>query len=521
LSRAVRILIAGAAVLAASAPAAQAATPFAAGVGGKPSLAVGSDGSGHVVWDTNEDSDRVGYCRVAAGAVACNRSDALSFPGVTNAHSTGRPTVFTPAANKVVIVAGCWNCGAGGVTDRTYRWISTNNGESFAGPIEIGRSMTTSGMGLWLDDAGIFVGVTSARAKAADLTVGQGVEYATGGIFVYGPEVARVPGSNKLVAATNDLDVVKYGVFDGSPFSVAGFNDVTNWNIDQTLTAAEGDNSDTALNSGPNGVYLTYRYFVPNDNRVGLRRFDPVSNTFGAPVHIEGPDSIDDNSLDYPDSFQDASGRLHVIWRTLHSGGRLRYRVSDTTGANFTAAANLAVQEGFYEPEVAAGADGKGFAVWTPGTTGNVRVVPLDPQPEPVTVPPGGGGTTPPPGGSAGGPTIRPTFSFSGPGSVLTARIVGSRIKVRMKGAIALPAGASRALACTGKVRLKLKKGKRVMLNRTVKVKFRKGRCRFAKTVFLKRSKVGKTRKLRLKVRFMGNTVLKAGSRNFTLTIRK
>ena len=90
-----------------------------------------------------------------------------------------------------------------------------------------------------------------------------------------------------------------------------------------------------------------------------------------------------------------------------------------------------------------------------------------------------------------------------------------------MKGAIGLPAGANPATACTGKVRLKLKKRKRTMLNRTVRVKMRRGKCRFAKTVFLKRSKVGKTRRLRLKVRFMGNTVLKAGSRNFTLTIRK
>jgi hypothetical protein len=156
-----------------------------------------------------------------------------------------------------------------------------------------------------------------------------------------------------------------------------------------------------------------------------------------------------------------------------------------------------------------------------------VRVVPLDPQPEPVTTTTtGGGGTTPPPsggggGGSGGGPTITPTFSFTGPGSILSARIVGSRIKVRMKGVIGLPAGASRTTACTGKVRLKLKKGKRVMLNRTVRVKFRKGKCRFAKTAFLKRSKVGKTRTLRLKVRFMGNTVLKAGSKKFTLTIKK
>jgi hypothetical protein len=520
LPRTVRTLIITAALLATPAAAAHAATPFTAGSGGKPSVAVGSEGSGHVVWDTNEDSDRVGYCRVSAGATACNRTEALSFPGVLDANSTGRPVVFTPAANKVVIVAGCWNCGAGGVTDRTYRWISVNNGDSFGAPVEIGRSMSTNGTGLWLEDAGVFVGATSARAKAADLTAGQGVEYATGGIFVYGPEIARVPGSNKLVAATNDLDVVKYGVFDGAPFTVAGINNVTNWLIDRTLPTAEGDNSETALNSGPNGVYLTYQYFVPNDSRVGVRRFDPATDSFGPATHIEGADAIDDNSLDYPDSFQDASGRLHVIWRTLHGGGRLRYRVSDTTGANFTPAANLAAQEGFHNPEIAAGGDGRGFAVWTPSTTGNVRVVPLDPQPEPAAPPAGGSGTTPPPAGSSG-PTARPTFSFSGPGSVLTAKIVGNRIKVRMKGAIGLPTGVNPATACTGKVRLKLKKRKRVMLNRTVRVKMRRGKCRFAKTVFLKRSKVGKTRRLRLKVRFMGNTVLKAGSRRFTLTIRK
>ena len=119
------------------------------------------------------------------------------------------------------------------------------------------------------------------------------------------------------------------------------------------------------------------------------------------------------------------------------------------------------------------------------------------------------------------GPTVAPTFVLTGPGNTSTAVIVGSRIRVRMKGTIRLPAGADPAVACTGKVRLKLKKGKRTMLNRTVNVKFRKNRCRFKKTAFLNRAKVGRTRTLRLKIKFMGNTVLKAGSVSKTLTIRK
>jgi hypothetical protein len=522
MSRAVRILISSGVFFAAAVPAAHAATPFTAGVGAQPSVAVGADGTGHAVWATTEDNSRVGYCRVSAGATSCNRSDALSFGGPSNANSTGRPVVFTPSASKIVIVAGCWNCGLGGITDRTFRWTSINNGESFGAPVEIGRSFETHGTGLWLDDAGIFVGASSSRAKAADLTAGEGVQYASGGIFVYSPEVARVPGSNKLVAATNDLDVVKYGVFDGSPFTVAGVNSALNWEVDRTLGGAEGDNSETALNSGPNGVFLSYEYFVANDSRVGLRRFDSASNTFGAPTYVEGPDAIDDNSLGYPDSFQDASGRLHVIWRTLHSGGRLRYRVSDTSGANFTPAANLAVQEGFHEPEVAAGADGKGFAVWTPGTTGNIRIVPLDPQPEPVVGPSGGGGGTASPGG--GGttrPTIAPVFRFTGPGTTLTATIVGSRIRIRIRGTIKPPAGVSTAAACNGKLKLTIKKKRKTLAKRKARLKLKSGRCRFGKTVFVKRSRVGKARKLRLKVRFPGNSVLKAGQTTKVLLVTK
>ena len=518
MSRSVRMLILTVALLG-SAPAAQAATPFTAGIGADPSVAVGADGSGHAVWATTEDDSQVGYCRLTAGAESCNRTELLNFPGATAANSTGRPVVFTPAANKVVIVAGCWNCGAGGITDRSFLWTSLNNGESFGAPTEIGSGFEHHGTGLWLDDVGMFVGVSSSRAKAATAG-GTGIEYATGGVFVYGPEIVRVPGSTKLVAATNDLDVVKYGVFTGPVLDAPGVNNLLNWETDRTLPAPEGDNSDTDLTSGPNGVYLTYRYFVPNDNRVGLRRFDPVTDTFGGASYIEGPDGIDNNSLDYPDSFQDPSGRIHVVWRTLYDGQRLRYTVSDGSGASFTPVANLAKQESFNDPALAAGADGKGFAVWTNGTTGPIRIVPLDPQPEPITTPPpGGGGTTPPPGGTTG-PTAVPTFSFSGPGNGATAVIIGDRVRVRMRGTIRPPAGVSVSSACKGRVRLILKKKRKTLARTRARLKIRSGRCRFGKTIFIARRRAGAGTRLRLKVRFRGNAVLRAGQTSKTLIVR-
>ncbi len=119
------------------------------------------------------------------------------------------------------------------------------------------------------------------------------------------------------------------------------------------------------------------------------------------------------------------------------------------------------------------------------------------------------------------GPTIVPKLSLKGPGNSASAVIVGSRIKVRMRGSITMPPGVDQSAACSGQIRLKLKKGKRTMLNRTTPVKLKNGKCRFAKTVFLQRSKVGKTRRLKLKIRFLGNQVLKAGSVSKTLTIRK
>lgn len=285
-----------------------------------------------------------------------------------------------------MIVAGCWNCPEL-TADRWYRWISTNNGASFGAAQEIGSGLASEGHGTYLPEVGLFVGVSDSHVKAA-IPGGEGVQYATGGIFSYGPQVVRVPGSNKMVAATNDLETIKYGVYNGAPPNQVSVNNSANWLVNRTLVGAEPDNSDSALNSGPNGAFLSYLYFVANDSRIGLRRFDPGTNSFGPPTYVEGPDPIDNNSLQEPDSFQDPAGRIHLVWSSLYDGGRLRYRVSDIAGGTFTAAANLARSETFNEPEVAAGIDGRGFVTWTPSVSGPIRVVPIDPQPEFVAPPP-------------------------------------------------------------------------------------------------------------------------------------
>ena len=438
-------------LLMALAPAAQAATPFTAGVGHGHDLAVGGDGTGHVVWlQEGEPADGHHYCRVPAGGSACDsESTPLPFPGPTfAANATGDAQVFTPAANKVVILASCWDCGIGGITDRTFRWISTNNGVDFSAPVEVGRTLIINGQAAWVDSLNLSLGTEGVEFQATDPAApapdAAKESLATGGLFVYSPSVVYNEALDRAVWAVSDLDTVKYAFAADATPTAAELNSVLNWQIDRLLPSPEGDNDETHLSSGPNGILLTYKWFVPNDNRLGLRKFDPGTNTFGGPTYIEGADPIDNNSLEYPYHSQDGSGRVHAVWRTLYDDGRLRYSRSDDGGTTFSAAANLATKESFLDPIVEAAPGGTGFAAWRGIGESPIRVVPIDPQPEPAAPPgPGGPDTTPPTAGgfSVGDPTLFPgqgtSFSFNSSETgvaLLTVQKQVKGLKVRVRG---------------------------------------------------------------------------------------
>jgi hypothetical protein len=123
----------------------------------------------------------------------------------------------------------------------------------------------------------------------------------------------------------------------------------------------------------------------------------------------------------------------------------------------------------------------------------------------------------PPASGGGGGSTTVPV-SFTGPGNSLGAKIVGNRVRVRARGTVALPAGAR----CSGKVKLTVKRKRTTLAKRTAKLKSKSGKCRFGKTIFIKRSKVGRTTtRLRLKVAVTGNAALSFAPVTKTLVIKK
>jgi hypothetical protein len=346
-------------------------------------------------------------------------------------------------------VASCWNCVTGSITDRTFRWISTNNGVDFGAPAEVGNGLHMNGQAGYINGGDMTLGTEGSQFQMTDAAVPSPDTAKAGlsssGLFVYKPSVVFNDALDRTVWAVSDLDTIKFAYRADATPTATELNNVANWQTEKLLPGAEGDNDETHLSTGPNGILLSYNWFVANDNRVGLRKFDATTNTFGAPTYVEGPDPIDNNSLDYPNHSQDGSGRLHFVWRSLYDDGRLRYTRSDDGGATFTPVANLAMKESFFDPIVEASPAGTGFAAWTGNGESAIRVVPIDPQPEPAG--PGGGSgpdTTPPTAGpvSIGDSTLTPgqgttfTFTSSEAGTAtltVQKQVKGMKVKVRGK----------------------------------------------------------------------------------------
>ncbi len=413
--------------------AAPAATPFTAGSGADPGVAVGFDGSAHVVWVTGGSNAQVGYCRVSPGTESCGKTELLNFPGAGAANSIGRATVSVPAPNKVVIVAGCWNCPGTPSTSssKAFRWTSTDNGSIFVAT-QIGREFDLHGAGTWIEDASLFVAANSNSVMAQTLPslVGAATPVAPAGYF-YDGAVVRLPGTGTLVGASNDLTEIGYRVFDGA-LTAGAINNPGNWSPIGAIPAGGATDGESSLNAGGNGVSIVYRSVAAGTTRLALRHFDPSTESFGAAQFIQGGNPID-AGLQHPDSYQDLTGRLHVIWRSPGSGGLLRYRAGEATGAGFGAVGTLASGENFTDPEVAVGNE-TGFVVWTQGVSGPVRVVRVDPT---YDLPPASPTPSAPGGDSAAGaapavtdPTIGDRTLHPGEGTTFrfTSSVAGQAV---------------------------------------------------------------------------------------------
>ena len=172
---------------------------------------MGSDGTGHVVWNTDEAGDRVGYCRIPAGGTACDsESTFLNFPAPSpSASASGdQAQVFTPAPNKVVILASCIQCPTGDVSPNTYRFISTNNGVDFSAPVQVG-DLELNGQSAFINTNNVGLSVAGATFQGQDNSnPTTHVALGSSPTYVYDASVVAGPSATKAVYAVNDLHTV-------------------------------------------------------------------------------------------------------------------------------------------------------------------------------------------------------------------------------------------------------------------------------------------------------------------------
>lgn len=375
-----------------------AATPVAIGsaeaTGPSAAVAVDSAGTAHIAYETPEGN--VGYCKLPRGAAACSVAKVLSV--FSNSGGIRALNVFAPSPTRVRIFGGVQCNALSGVV----RFGSDDGGANFTTTCKtfgLGGVVPTHGENL-LDAQDRFLAAGGAAQGRYFLALPPGTTTTTdesaieifsetGGYF-YDVGLGKTgAGAGGRLVATSIYQTtwqVKYSVFpfDADTASRAALNDPGRWIRNLEVPGSTGTIDPPSVASGPAGIFIAYNNEATSDDRITVRKFDSATNTFGGPVIVDGTER--DALMGSIKFFQDAGGRLHLVWL---NGSGVRYATSADGFQTSSTAGSLVEGDNTGYPQVAAAPDGQGWAVYEQGPT--IYAVPL------VVMPDRGGPGTPPP----------------------------------------------------------------------------------------------------------------------------
>jgi hypothetical protein len=414
-----RLALVLAALLAVATPAA--AQTIDLGSGTQPALALDAAGTAYIAWiGVEPNTTSLHLCRLPRGATACELNQAIAVPGT----SLSRPFVMVDGSTVRIVT---YRYGLTGQRfDEIYRLTSADRGATFDAGAPIGTNPFydavpgpgTNTVSTIANNSANFQRVsldaTSSDVPVATLTPDH----------PYNPSIALIDPSSLLAVFANGSGAAQFRTFTSN-----GSNDPNS----EPSWAPVQDFSPYAaylrLAAGPNGVFLL------SDNANGnqeVRRWGVGS--FGAPVVIPGP--THEFSGDTHDLYQDAAGRLHLVWGMGDAdGAHLGYAVSDDGAAWRVGRMDVAdprdVSKGVGGIRVAALADHVGVATWdNGGGSGSIvharAIGPEPPVPTPTPTP------TPTPAPTATPAPFRPTPSL---GKSVTAEAVKGTVLVKAPGA--------------------------------------------------------------------------------------
>jgi hypothetical protein len=340
------------------------------GEGNEAGVAVDAAGTAYASWVGNgADPTSLNYCRLPRGAIACDVSTQLPAPGT----SLSRPFVVVSGTRVDVI---SYRYGISGPHFSTV-WMlrSTDGGASFDAGREIGT--------VAFYDAIVGPGDTVSLI-ANNSSIFQNVPIGSPGSRVetevhladdhpYSPSVGLIDAGTPIAAFANGSSAAQFRRYTGS----GSLNDPASWTPAQDFSPYAAY---LRFASGPTGLFL--QSDDANGNIV-VQKFNGTA--FGAPVPIPGP--AHEFSGGAKDMFQDAGGRLHVVWPFGDAtGAHIGYATSDD-GVKWSTATMESgpdpsnVAQGAGEMRLAVAPDHIGVAVWQSGESPKrVFALPVGPQ---------------------------------------------------------------------------------------------------------------------------------------------
>ena len=351
-----RCAIAVALALALPTATAQAASPVLLGEGNEPGVAVDAAGTAYVAWVGNgADPTSLNFCRLPRGAKACDLSGQITVPGT----SLTRPFV-TVSGGLVSVFTYRYGLTGGSRFSAVYLLRSPDGGVTFDAGTQVGTVAfydAIQGPGntvsLIANNSSIFQNV------AADGSGLETLEAHLADDHPYNPSVGLIDAATPIAAFANGSSNAQFRRYDGS----GTLNDATNWTPAQDFSPYAAY---LRFASGPSGLFLQ------SDNAAGnivVQKFDGAG--FTAPVAI--PNNAHELTGGSKDMFQDAAGRLHVIWPFGDAvGNHIGYATSDdgTKWATATLESgpdpgNVAQNAG--EMRIGIAPDHRGVTVWQSG----------------------------------------------------------------------------------------------------------------------------------------------------------
>jgi hypothetical protein len=290
-----------------------------------PDIAIDDNGTAHIAWNLSSGipgDDTLVYCRVPAGAHACDVTHTISLPRT----DFNGPRVVLGNSGEIVLLSGRCCFPASPV----YAVTSSDGGQSFGPPVTIASEFAPGSE--W--DAEFGPGDFSVALSGGN----SGPDFAA--IWRAAPldgsdpdskvELAPFPKAyfnstgfpapTSPIAVYTDLNDIFLRRWNGS----GAYNDSANWTPEEQV--AHG--TEPKLASGARGVYLIYRGSNP-PYQYFVRRFDGQNFPEDPGKTVSDPGT--GQSARFRDFFQDDNGNLHGVFLQGSKTGEqgLRHRVSE------------------------------------------------------------------------------------------------------------------------------------------------------------------------------------------------